>query len=48
MKTSVIVLPALSMAGVVVAGWRISQCEIDITMEVIVKLVLVQQAGQKI
>lgn len=42
------VLPAHSMTGLIVTGWRISQCEVDITMEVIVELVLVQQTGQKI
>jgi len=41
-------LPARGMTGVVVTGWRVSQREIDITMQVIVKLVLVQQAWQKI
>lgn len=41
-------LPAHGMIGVVVTGWRVSQREIDITMQVIVKLVLVQQTWQKI
>ncbi len=41
-------LPAHSMTGVVITGWRVSQREVDISMQVIVKLVLVQQARQKI
>lgn len=41
-------LPARGMTGVVVTGWRVGQREIDITMQVIVKLVLVQQTWQKI